>query len=416
VTVKFNYIDNHDFDPTPGELAVFQAAINEWNLQACNTGIVFIPFNGLPSELADLSFSREFNEADTLNCAAYAGFPFQVIYYGPHFENRLSNLGFDEAKAVILHEMGHFLGLDHTGLALPTIMTQPPVGGCSANAPVSTLSNADGSKAAECLNNQPACNWSFIFPIGIIPCQNAGGYWDFANGACSPEPQPEPCVDCMNNDDCCYGDVCHNGQCGPPEEACICPPDTVCYEGYCSYATPIVIDVNGDGFKITDAAHGVDFDFEGDGSPRRMAWTAAGADDAWLVLDRNHNGRIDNAREMFGNLSPQPGAPQEERNGFLALAEFDKSKFGGNGDGVISRQDYFFRDLRLWTDSNHNGISEPAELRTLEQSGIHKLDLDYKESRRSDQYGNLFRYRAKVKDAHGAQVGRWAWDVILKLN
>jgi len=38
---------------------------------------------------------------------------------------------------------------------------------------------------------------------------------------------------------------------------------------------------------------------------------------------------------------------------------------------------------------------------------------DYKTSRRTDQYGNGFRYRAKVKVTHDAQLGRWAWDVFL---
>jgi hypothetical protein len=174
--------------------------------------------------------------------------------------------------------------------------------------------------------------------------------------------------------------------------------------------------VNGDGFQLTDSEHGVDFDFEGNGSPRHMAWTAAGTDDAWLVLDKNRNGRIDSSREMFSNLTAQPRIALENRNGFLALAEWDKPALGGNGDGVINRQDYIFRFLRLWTDANHNGISEPSELRSLDQCGVETIELNYKESRHRDQYGNEFRYRAKVKDANSAQIGRWAYDVILRLN
>lgn len=420
VTVKFNYTGNPDFDPTPFELAVFKAAMNEWDEQACNTGILLVPYVGPSSGLGDLNFAKQIDEDFPFGCAAYWGAPFQVIFYGPNWQNRLSgpnSLGWTEAKAVILHEIGHFLGLDHTTFPA-TIMNQ---GTCSTPAAVTSLTNADGLTVAGCLIDFPQCNFNFPFGLPIEFCASSGGYWDFTNGACAPEPQPVPCVDCLYNDDCCYGDVCHNGQCGPPEENCPdccpeCPYDTVCYEGFCSYATPVLIDVNGDGFQLTDAAHGVNFDFSGNGAPRHMAWTAAGTDDAWLVWDKNRNGKIDSAREMFGNLTAQPRIALENRNGFLALAELDKPALGGNGDGVISRQDYFFRDLRLWTDSNHNGISEPSELKSLEQLGMETLELNYKESKRTDQFGNQFRYRAKVKDAHGAQIGRWAWDVTLKLN
>ena len=212
------------------------------------------------------------------------------------------------------------------------------------------------------------------------------------------------------------GGGCPDGQI-PPEcdpgqsidfENCCC----VAYDGGPCVSSPILVDVLGDGFKLTEVARGVTFDLNDNGNPKKVSWTAAGSDDSWLVLDRNGNRKIDTGAELFGNHTPQ-SLSTVGKNGFLALGDFDNIQSGGNGDGAITQSDGVFSLLRLWQDVNHNGISESVELKTLSDLGLAQLELTYKNSRKVDEYGNLFRYRAKVKDVHGAQVGRWAWDVFL---
>lgn len=141
--------------------------------------------------------------------------------------------------------------------------------------------------------------------------------------------------------------------------------DPTCCSNCCP-ASPIIIDLNGDGLDLTDVSGGVLFRINPSGARQRIGWTSTTSNDAWLALDRNDNGLIDDGGELFGNFTEQPLTPRP--NGFLALAVFDK-----NADDFIDNADAIFSRLRLWQDTNHDGASQLNELTTLNRAGFLQL-------------------------------------------
>ena len=163
------------------------------------------------------------------------------------------------------------------------------------------------------------------------------------------------------------------------------------------------------GFRLTSWTDGVEFAPRPGFRPSTRAWTEPNSDDAWLVLDRNGDGIINDGSEMFGNATPQPQpADGTLRNGFLALAQYDD-----DGNGTIDEHDAIFSELRLWQDKDHDGKSQPAELHTLPELGVAGISLGYVEAREIDQHGNSFRYRGTIYGTPRSPVGMTSWDVWL---
>jgi hypothetical protein len=267
-----------------------------------------------------------------------------------------------------------------------------------------------------------------------------------SNESCTPSPPLPSC------DDLCRNGLCHRfftgieptnacgnsaaGNCQHPKafvskqctcegSACktdnaSCGSDAECCSQHCSNVmgtcnndgTPILINVEERGlYDLTSADDGVTFDIFADGRPVQLAWTNPDSDAGFLVLDRDENGSIDDAGELFGNYTLKRDGTRAG-NGFEALHDLDG---GRRSDGRVDERDSVYRDLKLWFDRNHDGQSSPNELVGLARAGVTTIFTAYRVRQYMDPYGNKYAFEgvAMIRK-NRREVPRRVYDVILK--
>ncbi|HEX4970258.1 MAG TPA: hypothetical protein VJ299_03120 [Steroidobacteraceae bacterium] len=163
--------------------------------------------------------------------------------------------------------------------------------------------------------------------------------------------------------------------------------------GAWAQCSPIVVDTHKDGIQLGAAGRTVSFDVNADGFPDTVQWVRPRGDEAFLTLDRNRNGIVDDGSELFGVGTPllEGGTAP---NGFVALAQYDQPLLGGNDDGVISRADAVWQELSLWVDANADGVATRNEMRRPESLGLTSFGIIPRVRRYIDEAGNSLPYWA----------------------
>ncbi len=116
---------------------------------------------------------------------------------------------------------------------------------------------------------------------------------------------------------------------------------------------PLVLNFSGNAAALLDQRFA--FDLDSDGSTENIARLASGS--AYLVFDRNEDGRINDGSEMFG---PRSG------DGFAELAKLDD-----DGNQWIDEGDAAWEQLQLW-QPDENGA---GALQSLSAAGVGAISL-----------------------------------------
>jgi hypothetical protein len=171
--------------------------------------------------------------------------------------------------------------------------------------------------------------------------------------------------------------------------------------------SPLVVDLAGRGVQFSDPSKQFvrfDFNLKGPSSsaaknPTSYAWIKNTDNVAFLALDRNANGTIDSSHELFGDTTRADDGTLPA-DGFVALANHDS-----NRDKFIDSQDPVFGKLLLWNDRNHNGISDPEELKPA-ASTLSKISVTSdREIYFRDEFNNYASGRSEAVSSTGQTFG-----------
>ena len=137
-------------------------------------------------------------------------------------------------------------------------------------------------------------------------------------------------------------------------------------DSFSFYFWPVALDLDGDGVELINKQDSrAYFDVKGDGFRRNIGWI--GADDAFLTIDKNADGKIDQADELSFALWT---ADQNDTD-----VEALKALFDTNNNNRIDAGDAQYGQLRVWQDMNGDGVTDSGELKTLNEAGIASIDL-----------------------------------------
>lgn len=130
--------------------------------------------------------------------------------------------------------------------------------------------------------------------------------------------------------------------------------------------TPIAIPLSDDlsADRILDPIARVRFDADGSGLRREWTWITVEA--GWLVYDPRDRGSITSGLQLFGSVTFW----LFWSNGYEALRALDD-----NGDGELMGRE--LQHLAIWHDRDGDGVSDPAEVRSLAEHGIVSLSCAF---------------------------------------
>lgn len=155
---------------------------------------------------------------------------------------------------------------------------------------------------------------------------------------------------------------------------------------------PVVVDVANGGFSFTPVDQSSIFmEVNSDGWKHQISWIKPG--EGLLAYDPEGRGTVTDASQI--SFARYVAGAQSDLEG---LAAFDS-----NHNGALDVQDEAWSKFGIWQDSNSNGVTDPGEFKTLDQSGVVSINLS-SDKKFADVDGNAIQGVAAVRMADGSTL------------